>query len=183
MCFGWVRDWVFYKPTGSVMTQAPKSEMTSGAKRAPLQVAWLETDARVPSYRSIAFKLPIKKTDPLKIEIIAADAPNYDAMSDLFLDAYSGRVLRYDPFEGKSLGDRLYSWNKPFHTGLMGGPFGQFIALLGTLGLAGMVITGLWLWIRRKFKANRKTAPMKCSESKDAAGPGQASVTAQAPNR
>src|ERR1700722_913997 len=101
---------------------------------------------------------PKKDTDPIYIYAVAEDAPHVNARSFLYVDAYSGKVLRYDPYSSQSFGQRMYLWTLPIHLGQVGGLTGRLIAMAGTLAMAGLVVTGGWLYYRRKFRPFRRAA-------------------------
>lgn len=152
MVVGPVRELVFYRATGSPPPPPPpKSVRSPGATRAPIEAVWRQALALMPHFRSAQIRFPIKPDDAIVIEEVTADAPQFNARSYVYIDAWSGKVLRYEPYRSQSLGERLYSWNRPVHFGRIAGPIGPLVALLGVLSVGGLCVTGGILFFRRKF--------------------------------
>ncbi len=82
--------------------------------------------------------------------------------SQYLLNRDTGAVVRTTSFADGSLGQRLRAFVRFGHTGEYGGPVGQAIAALASLGACVLVYTGLSLSIRRfaaKLKRTRRTVP------------------------
>jgi uncharacterized iron-regulated membrane protein len=157
--YGWFKRSVFFSATGSAEPAlAPKSHIKQGAPRIPMQAAWDRLEERIPDYRLARLYFPKKPAAPIYMYAIATDAPHVNARSFLYVDAYSGEVLRYDPYASHSLGERMYLWTLPLHLGQVGGLAGRLIAMTGSLSMGGLVVTGAWLYYRRKLRPVRRTA-------------------------
>jgi uncharacterized iron-regulated membrane protein len=79
------------------------------------------------------------------------DAQSWNALarSQLSVDASSGEVVRWEPYDGTTRGQKWRGWVRFGHTGELGGITGQLLA--GTASLGGVVPmwTGLALAMRR----------------------------------
>lgn len=115
--------------------------------RAELQVAgWQSITLRMPAMRGAVF------------QIDRGNGGQPQKRDQLTLDATTGQVRRWEPFEGNSTGRRLRSWARFVHTGEAGGILGQFIAAIATLGGAVLVWTGLSMaWIRLRSRLSAKS--------------------------
>jgi uncharacterized iron-regulated membrane protein len=87
---------------------------------------------------------------------------NAYARSSLTLDGTTGAIVRWEPYQGTSLGQKMRGWMRFAHTGELGGLPGEAIAGLASAGGAFLVWTGCALALRR-FSAwrdrSRKVAP------------------------
>jgi len=71
--------------------------------------------------------------------------------TQVFLDAYSGKVRQLTDAHSAPLGFKLMRlWNRQYHTGDIFGWPTQLLALLFSLALVVMAITGPMIWYKRK---------------------------------
>jgi uncharacterized iron-regulated membrane protein len=71
--------------------------------------------------------------------------------TNLFLDAYTGKVRQLNDARSAPLGFRITRlWNRQYHTGDIFGWPTQMLALVASLTLLVMAITGPMIWYRRK---------------------------------
>jgi vanillate O-demethylase ferredoxin subunit len=152
-------DWYthgIYALTGSPQpAKAPKSAPPSGAPRLPMETFWQTAQSLVPQPSEALLHYPGKARDAVEIYLIARAAPHPNARTMLFLDAYTGKTLEFTPYADSSLGNKLYFWALSWHTGRVGGVFGQLLLLLGALCLPILAYTG----IKRYFSRTRKVLP------------------------
>jgi vanillate O-demethylase ferredoxin subunit len=141
----------------------PHSAPAPGLARAPLQGAWDVVQRLTPAPREVLVHVARKPKDPVEIFIIEAGAPHGNARTYLFLDAYSDRVLRFEPYANASIGSRVYYWMLSLHTGEVGGLAGQLLLFLGAGSVPVLAYTGLSAYLRRRFpkrKAPRQPASL-----------------------
>ncbi|HKB90343.1 MAG TPA: PepSY-associated TM helix domain-containing protein [Opitutaceae bacterium] len=155
IAFKWFRDTVFYTTTGSAQPAPPPKVTTTGTK-VPLEKIWAAAHTFVPNFRIARMTLPRAKDDPFSIYFVAMDAPHTNALSYVYVDPVSGNVLRYAPYEKESFGHRLYLLSLPLHVGEVGGLLGRLITVAGALTLTVLVVTGTWLYYRRKINPMRR---------------------------
>ena len=74
---------------------------------------------------------------------------NIFARSTLTLDAVSGEVAKWDPYEKRNAAQQLRSWSRFTHTGESFGIIGQIVGFIACIGGAFLVYTGFALAIRR----------------------------------
>jgi uncharacterized iron-regulated membrane protein len=113
-----------------------------------LDGAWALAEARVPTWRSIALRLPPRGA-AVSLSIVDGRSWNQFARSTLTVDASAGRVTRWEPYDASSRGQKLRGWFRFAHTGELGGLPGQAIAGLASAGGALLAWTGLALALRR----------------------------------
>jgi uncharacterized iron-regulated membrane protein len=104
--------------------------------------------------RSIALRLPVSKDAIFTID--EGRSWNIFARSTLTLDAASGTVNKWDPYDGRNSAQKLRSWFRFTHTGESFGIVGQIIGFAACLGGAYLVYTGLSLAVRRFFRWLRR---------------------------
>jgi vanillate O-demethylase ferredoxin subunit len=163
--FEWVRHGVD-AIAGTPVEKAPASTPPNGAGRGKaakisLEQAWREAQALSPHPQEALLHLAGKARSPIEIFIIGADAPHADARTYLYLDAYSGKVLKFAPYKDMGLGEKIYYWALAVHTGEVGGVFGQFLLFLGALSVPVLAYTGANSYLRRTLgrKPRKATAP------------------------
>ena len=129
---------------------------------------WPLAQSHLPTWRSIAMRLPARSGQPVTFTINDRERVNAMARSTLIVDARDGRVLRWEPYDGLSTGQRLRTWMRFGHTGELWGITGQIVAGLASAGGGGLVWTGLALaW--RRFTAwrsrRRRDDPVEIGEA------------------
>jgi vanillate O-demethylase ferredoxin subunit len=124
-----------------------------------MEQAWREAQALSPRPQEALLHLPNKAKSPVEIFIIGADAPHADARTYLYLDAYSGKVLKFAPYKDMGLGEKIYYWALAVHTGEVGGVFGQFLLFLGALSVPVLAYTGVNSYLRRTLRRKPRKPP------------------------
>jgi ferredoxin-NADP reductase len=149
----WAFDWYahgVYTITGSPRPKNPKSVVPAdGATRLPLETFWRTAQELSPNPQDALLHIPDKPREPIEMYLIAHDAPHPNARTMLFVDAYSGKVLRFVPYAQNSIGFRLYFWMLSWHTGQYGGLLAQLLLLFGALTVPVLGYTGIRNFVRR----------------------------------
>ncbi len=135
---------------GGARGDAPKSAEVSFAGIDP---AWKRAETQVPSWRTIALRVPANARAPLVFTIDSGDGGRPDLRAQLTLKRGSGDLVKWEPFSANSAGRRLRSWIRFSHTGEAGGIPGETIAAIASLGACFLVWTGISLAIRRLWAA------------------------------
>ncbi len=68
----------------------------------------------------------------------------------VYVSMTDGRLLGSRHDRGQGAGDLFFAWQYPLHSGKGLGLPGRILVLLAGLATAGLCITGLWLWWRRR---------------------------------
>jgi uncharacterized iron-regulated membrane protein len=121
-----------------------------------LDVLQARAERAMPTWKSIALRLPARPGGPVSVTMTDATHWNGFARSQLTLDAETGDVVRWDPYAASSLGQKARGWMRFAHTGELGGVAGQAAAGAACVGGAFLVWTGLALALRR-LVAGRST--------------------------
>jgi len=114
-----------------------------------LDQLWARAEQQVPVWRSITLRLPNRAGAPVSFTLTDATNWNAFARSQLTLDSSSAEIVRWEPYAGNSLGQKMRGWVRFAHTGELGGVIGQTLAGIACLGGVFLVWTGLALAWRR----------------------------------
>jgi len=152
--FDWYAHGLYAIVGSPAPAKPPKSEVpASGAARLPLENFWQTAQALSPQPRDALMHIPEKPRAPVEMYLIDRDAPHANARTMLFMDAYTGKVLKYVPYAQSSLGHKLYFWVLSWHTGLVGGVFGKLLLLFAALCVPVLAYTGIRNYLRRVRRA------------------------------
>jgi uncharacterized iron-regulated membrane protein len=113
-----------------------------------LTTALASAERQVPNWQTILLQMPRDARRPFVLSVDSGNGGRPDLRSELVVDR-AGNVRRDSTFAGYTLGRRLRSWVRFFHTGEAGGLVGQAIAALASFGGVLLAFTGLALAIRR----------------------------------
>jgi uncharacterized iron-regulated membrane protein len=118
-----------------------------------LDALWLVATKQAPDWRSLNFRIPSSRNDPVTVSIdTSTGAVRPDKRSQLVLDRASGRVIRHDTYDEQVAGRKLRTWARWVHTGEAFGLPGQLMAGLASAGVLFLAWTGFALsW--RRFRA------------------------------
>lgn len=164
-------------PPGQREGQRPAPD-GGGARREPAAVApaapialdgiWPLAESHMPTWRSIAMRMPQRVGQPVTFTMNDRERINPMARSTLTIDPVNSRVVRWEPYEQLASGQRLRTWMRFGHTGELWGTAGQVIAGLASAAGCVLVWTGLALaW--RRFTAwrsrRRREEPVAMDEA------------------
>jgi len=152
---------------GARPVKPPKLPRAAGAGAAPgaepaatppapapgLDILLAAARSAVPDAPVTFVTLPARPDKPLRVRVKTADDPHPNGLTSVWLDPRSGRVLGVDRWDTLDPGARATVIVYPLHTGELGGPLLEVVAALSGLGLAGLGVTGIWLWFRRRRTA------------------------------
>ncbi len=116
-----------------------------------LDVLWAKAERQMPAWRTITMRLPDRRNAPVSFTLTDTRSWNAFARSQLTLDASTGDVTRWEPYDETSRGQKWRGWVRFGHTGELGGVAGQTLAGGASLGGVVLVLTGLALALRRLF--------------------------------
>lgn len=116
---------------------------------ARLDPLWRLAEQQVPSWGTIAMRIPTRMEGPLSFTITDAAHWNRFARSQLTVSLATGAVARWEPYAQQTRGQRWRGWARFAHTGELGGLTGQLVAAAASAGGVLLVWTGLSLAVRR----------------------------------
>lgn len=148
--FDWYAHGVYAIVGSPAPAKPPKSTVpTSGATRLALESFWRTAQMLSPQPQDALLHIPQQARAPVDMYLIDRDAPHPNARTMLFMDAYTGKVLRFTPYVQSSLGHKLYFWMLSWHTGLVGGLLGKLLLMFGALCVPVLAYTGIRNYVRR----------------------------------
>lgn len=157
--FDWYAHGLYTLVGSPEPAKPPKSEVPStGATRLPLERFWQTAQLLSPAPRDALMHIPEKPRAPVEMYLIDRNAPHANARTMLYMDAYSGKVLKYVPYTQSSLGHKLYFWLLSWHTGLVGGVLGKLLLMFGALCVPVLAYTGIRNYLRRVLRSGSNHA-------------------------
>lgn len=135
-------------PEAQPVVSAPRA-----ARAQPLTLDQVERLARshVPGRRIASFRLPDGADDAYSVRYVDGDEPqNRNGRSTLWLDQYSGRLLKSHSYSRLGASDRFLALQLPLHDGEILGNAGRVLVCVAGLVICGLYVTGLYLWWRRR---------------------------------
>jgi uncharacterized iron-regulated membrane protein len=139
---------------------AAKPTEVAGKPSVSLESLYLRAAQQVPTWRTMIIRLPPRAAGPVAFSMSDRAYWNSFARSTLTLDAGTGAGIRWEPYAGTSLGQKVRGWMRFAHTGELGGLPGEFVAGLASAGGAFLVWTGVSLALRRfsAWRGRRRAA-------------------------
>jgi uncharacterized iron-regulated membrane protein len=108
---------------------------------------WITAATRaLPGVPPMKLSLPATERSPVAVELWRTGRPG---RSIVWLDRWDARVLRVDDFRTSPRAYRAHVLDRAVHTGELAGTASAAMALLGSLALALLAITGVVTWLRR----------------------------------
>lgn len=153
------------------VSSAARESVASASSAADLSTAWSVAEAQMPSWRSIALRLPAREGQPLTFTFNDLERVNPMARSTLTIDAATAAIVRWEPYDELPAGQRLRTWMRFGHTGELWGLTGQIVAGVASLGGCVLVYTGVALAWRRfvAWRARRARRALEPSVSEQPA--------------
>ncbi|MBV8036153.1 PepSY domain-containing protein [Roseateles sp.] len=166
MAFKWTRT-VINVAVGSPTEKPPKLRSTpvAGAQVLDAGALWeqvrplLEHPDTTP--HEISIELPRKPNDAAVIYAVEIGAAHPNARSYYYLDAYSGKLLRAEPYATSPLGNRIYRYTSSLHSGEVGGLPVQLLFFTGIAGVPVLAYTGLRSFFRRRRRVAAAPPPLR----------------------
>lgn len=126
-------------------SQAPRA----GARPVSIDVAVAAARERFP-HQSLTLTLPKKPTDAFVFTARSGSGPSVDG--SVAVDQYTGAVLSEKRAENLSAVEQARLYVLPIHMGTIGGTATKVLALVACLMLAGLGVSGVWMWLARRPK-------------------------------
>jgi uncharacterized iron-regulated membrane protein len=137
----------------------PKSTAQSRALPLSLDDLALRADQALPGAITQSLILPSRPEDAVLVVKRFPEEIGRYGRSDVWLDQYSGAVLRLVDSRAAPLGVRLLDhWTLPVHTGEVAGLPGRLLMCLAGLAPSVLFATGLVMWRNRRKAALRARA-------------------------
>jgi len=155
-----LRGFVSTVAGGKPMRAPPLPAASRGRPdRLPLDTLVAAARERFPQASVYLVQVPAKADQPVHVRLHLPDDPHPNGRTMLWVDPVTAQVLAAQRWNQADVGARAVSIVYPLHTGLLGGVPLQAVMMLSGTTLAGMAVTGLWLWWRRRaLRAARHVA-------------------------
>jgi uncharacterized iron-regulated membrane protein len=138
-----------------VHSRRPFGAVTAGVPDITVDEALAAADRVFPELPTARIRLP---GGPLSTYVIEKYTPQWiagSARSAVFIDRYSGEVLRVDNARLDTFGYRAYRINLAIHTGEILGLPSRIVLAISSLLLPLLAITGILMWLKRRRLAAR----------------------------
>lgn len=111
--------------------------------------------------RTTTVSLPKDETGVIEVQKNDIKRFNETVFDKVYIDQYSGDIVKVDYFGDKSLGEMLAAQIKPLHLGTIYGMFSKVLYFIVCLIATSLPITGIIIWLnkmKKKKKCNNTTA-------------------------
>ena len=161
MAFDWVGQGINTLTHSPQQRPEPPTSTLPAAPAAPFgaDAALALARQQAPAARSYTIQLPKAPDGSIQIGMLQPNAIIERATDDVYLDQYSGRVLRQQAYAEKPVGQRIRGLFKPIHTGAIFGWPTKVLAFVFVLLGATFPITGTIMWLNRTRKSKKKEQP------------------------
>ena len=145
--------WGYNAATGAgnfpAALRAGPPAVPTGAKPVPAEVALAAARERWPG-KSYTVQLPKKPTDAYAVTVRGAGAGGPSVYGLVAVDPFSGAVTADVRHDALPLLERARLWVLPIHMGTVAGTPTKVLALVTCLALAGLAVSGVWMWLARR---------------------------------
>ncbi len=131
-------------------TPQPRSTpIGSESPRPDLDSVLQASDEALPNATTVAVVLPARPTSPYVFEKRVPQDASLTVHSAVYIDQYTGKVLKVEDFNKISAGYRAVRINRSLHTGDYWGLPGHIILSLSSFLLSITAITGIVIWWKK----------------------------------
>lgn len=109
-------------------------------------------------YRTLSASLPKDEKGTFEVNKNELARWNETVNDRVFIDQYSGAVVKKEIFADKSTGDKIASSIRALHFGDIYGLFSKIIYFISCLIATSLPITGIFIWLNKMKKKPKKAA-------------------------
>lgn len=124
--------------------------------RRPLDELVATAQTRFPGAMVGYVQVPGREGQAVRVRFKVEDDRHPNGLSSVWLNPHTGEILSTYRWDELDTGSRIITVIYPLHTGELGGTPLTVLVGLGGLVLAGLGISGLWLWTRRRWSPARR---------------------------
>lgn len=136
---------------GDTQVKAPPVPKDSiQAQGLPLDALVTIAQTRFPGAMVGYVQTPGAADRSVRVRFKVEDDSHPNGLSSVWLNPYTGEVLSTYRWNELDTGSRIITVIYPLHTGELGGAWLTALVGLGGLALAGLGISGIWMWTRRR---------------------------------
>ena len=143
--------------SGTQPTKAPKlpalqvdADQEQLPKPPSLDTMVAKARAAMPDAQISFVQVQANAKQAMRIRFRAHDEPHPNGISSVWMDPRTGAVLAVQRWNEIDPGAGAAAIAYPLHTGELGGVALEIVAALNGVVLAGLGISGIWLWWRRR---------------------------------
>ena len=161
MSFDWVGEGINKITHSPLKRPEPPTSAVAAPGALPLTADAVLKLARqlAPDADSYTVQLPKEPTGSIRVAVLRPGAVTENATDEVYLDQFSGQVIRSQSYVQRPLGQRIRGLFKPVHTGAIFGWPTKMLALAISLVGATFPITGTVMWLNRQRKSRRQKLP------------------------
>lgn len=130
-------------------------KVSEPGQRVPVDVLVATALGRFPGAMVGYVQVPGSTNKPVRVRLKVADDSHPNGLSSVWLHPLTGEVLSTYRWNQLDLGSRIISVIYPLHTGELGGALLTTLVGLAGLVLAGLGVSGIWMWSKRRATPNR----------------------------
>lgn len=131
------------------MSQRPPLRVEAQGERRQLDELLAAAEGAVPGLPVVRYEIPPDARQPVRVVKLEREPESQRNNVTVFVNPYTAAVMRVDRVSDGTLGDRLFSWIGPLHTGHFGpGIVALLWAVLG-LSLPLLFLSGFLMWWNR----------------------------------
>jgi uncharacterized iron-regulated membrane protein len=145
--FKWVEK-TMYAISGSEFSERKKyhSEFREDLEALPIDKIVARAGFLYRNCDECFINMPEDSAGVFRLTLQYDDGGFYKRTDQLFIEQYTGELLKAQLFEEASAGERLKATNYNIHTGKVFGITGQFIVFFAALIAASLPVTGFLMW-------------------------------------
>ena len=132
----------------AAFTVSPKSEAPAGRARVSLTAALDAAEPYLPGHGARRIQFPSGPQDVFRVFRAAGSSPTW--RTTVFVDAYTARVIHTSGWDDAPLAHKVRMSAYPIHVGSIFGMPTKVVALLTCAALLLLVVTGVWMWWRKR---------------------------------
>ncbi|MDO6435193.1 PepSY-associated TM helix domain-containing protein [Flavitalea sp. BT771] len=131
------------------------------ARSMTLETALARSEALFPYEGITRVTLPKNATGVFNIQKMQEGFFASAAIDRIFLDQYTGAIVKLDRFSDKTLGQKIVTLIKPIHTGELFGTLSKILYFIACLIATSLPVTGVIIWWGRRNKKGKTIAVVK----------------------
>jgi uncharacterized iron-regulated membrane protein len=142
-----IKRWFNERPDPAL----PKASLTSSGRRVSLDDAVRLAQEALPGARATILSIPATATAVIRVTVRYPEDRSGLGRSRVYLDQYSGAVLLAKNTRTDPLGTKILNVKRGVHTGDVFGWPTRILAFISCLFLLGQLVTGVLIWVNRRF--------------------------------
>jgi uncharacterized iron-regulated membrane protein len=152
--FHWYQRLIEVATLSPAPAKEPEMKVRGEPRPLPLEALWERVQQVTPHPKEALLLFPRSPRASVEFDVLERSAPTPQAVSYLFVDQYTGDILRFRPYATSSLANKLMAWAIAIHAGQAGLP-AQLVLLIGVLAVIVLGYTGYASYLRRRAGAHR----------------------------